>query len=143
MEIKAELNKPYTEKERLDFIVSNNHQQGYEIQETETALEAWGYTQEELEQQERERINSLTLTPADVERALYKAKGIDFDDLKILIQQRMPNTDLKAVKIELNANMFYRSHPLINQVGELLGYSEEDMDYLFENKELPVKTEVE
>lgn len=47
MEIKAELIKPYTEEQRIDFIVINNHRQGYEIRETETALQAWGYTEEE------------------------------------------------------------------------------------------------
>jgi len=48
MEIKAILEKPYTEEQRLNFIVTNNHQLGYEIKETEIALEAWGDTQEEL-----------------------------------------------------------------------------------------------
>ena len=38
MEIKATINKPYTDKERCDFIVEYNHQQGYEIQDTEEAL---------------------------------------------------------------------------------------------------------
>lgn len=38
MEIKAILNKPYTNKQRTDFIVENNHKLGYEIQETEEAL---------------------------------------------------------------------------------------------------------
>lgn len=38
MEIKATLNKPYTDKQRADFIVDNNHRLGYEIQETEEAL---------------------------------------------------------------------------------------------------------
>ena len=38
MEIKATLNKPYTDKQRADFIVENNHNLGYEIQETEDAL---------------------------------------------------------------------------------------------------------
>ena len=47
MEIKAKLNKPYTEKQRADFIVANNHQKGYEIRETETALEALGPDAEE------------------------------------------------------------------------------------------------
>ena len=47
MEIKAVLNKPYTEDERLNFIVEQNHQLGYEIKETEEALEAWGLTEEE------------------------------------------------------------------------------------------------
>ena len=47
MEIKATLNKPYDEINKLDFIVTNNHQLGYEIRETEIALEAWGLTDEE------------------------------------------------------------------------------------------------
>lgn len=38
MEIKDKLDKPYTEKQRCDFIVKNNHQSGYEIQETDNAL---------------------------------------------------------------------------------------------------------
>ena len=38
MEIKATLNKPYNDKQRADFIVENNHNKGYEIQETEDAL---------------------------------------------------------------------------------------------------------
>ena len=38
MEIKATLNKPYTDKQRADFIVDNNHNKGYEIQETDEAL---------------------------------------------------------------------------------------------------------
>lgn len=48
MEIKAKLNKPYTEEQRLNFIVENNHKLGYEIRETQTELQAWGYTEEEL-----------------------------------------------------------------------------------------------
>ena len=34
-EIKAHLTKPYTEKERIDFIVENNHNKGYIIEELE------------------------------------------------------------------------------------------------------------
>lgn len=54
MEIKNTLNKPYTETQRLDFIVLNNHNLGYEIRETSEALEAWGYTQEEQAEQEKQ-----------------------------------------------------------------------------------------
>ena len=57
MEIKATLQKPYTEKQRMDFIVEQNHKNGYEIRETETALEAWGYTEEEVAQKECECRN--------------------------------------------------------------------------------------
>ena len=62
MEIKATLNKPYTEDERLNFIVQENYQNGYEIRETEEALQAWGYTAEEKAQQEAERIAHLKCT---------------------------------------------------------------------------------
>lgn len=54
MEIKATLQKPYSEQERLSFIVCGNHQNGYEIKETSTALEAWGLTAEEIAQKEKE-----------------------------------------------------------------------------------------
>jgi len=57
MEIKNKLDKPYTDKQRVDFIVEQNHRLGYEIRETEVALEAWGYTEEEKEEQEKQRRN--------------------------------------------------------------------------------------
>ena len=47
MEIKAELKQPYTENERINFIVEQNHKNGYTIEETDKALIAWGDTDEE------------------------------------------------------------------------------------------------
>lgn len=47
MEIKAELKKPYTDKERMDFIVEQNHKNCYTIEETDKALVALGKTDEE------------------------------------------------------------------------------------------------
>lgn len=144
MEIKAELLKPYTEEQRMDFIVEQNHQQGYEIMETELALEAWGYTEEEKQEQERQRLDSLTLTPSDVERALYYSElHMDFDDLKALIAEKAPQIDLKGLAIEFRANNFFRGatdkdgNRIVDIIGQLLGYTSEDMDYLFEHKELP------
>lgn len=108
--------------------------------------------EEILAQKERERLNSLSLTAADVERAIYKAKGMDFDDVLELAKQAneiqtvsladdepVDKIDIKALKIELKANSFYRGHPYINQIGALLGYTSDDLDYLFQNKELPEK----
>lgn len=144
MELKEILHKPYTEEQRMGFIVEQNHNNGYEIRETDTALEAWGLTEEEEQVKERERLDALTLTPADVERALYKAKGMDFDDLKSLIAQQLPQVDIKGLAIEFRAKDFYRGAVangmrLFDVVGALLGYTPEDMDYLFENKELPTE----
>lgn len=56
MEIKAKLDKPYTDLQRADFVVEQNHNNGYEIRETETALEAWWYTEEEQHEQEIEQF---------------------------------------------------------------------------------------
>ena len=50
MEIKDTLNKPYTEEQRMDFIVRNNHNLLYIIQETEDALLAI-YNEPTIEEQ--------------------------------------------------------------------------------------------
>lgn len=57
MEIKAELKQPYTEDEKMAFVVEQNHKLGYEIKETEDALEAWGKTEEEIQKQLQENRN--------------------------------------------------------------------------------------
>lgn len=98
--------------------------------------------EEEEAQRERQRLDALTLTPADVERALYRAKGMDFEDLKALIAQQIPSIDIKGLAIEFRAKDFYRGAEangmrLFDVVGQLLGYTPQDMDYLFEHKELP------
>lgn len=73
MEIKAKLNKPYTNKARMDFIVEQNHRQGYEIRETETALEALGPDAEEQEQaKEKSRVAELKQYLADTDYCILK-----------------------------------------------------------------------
>lgn len=134
MEIKSELKQPYTDKERKDFIVEQNHKLGYEIKETETSLEAWGYTEEEKQEQEKERIALLNMTGADVERAIYKVKGIDFDDILAMVKDN-PAIDEKALKIEFKANNFFRGNPYIEQVGSLLGFTSEMLDKFFDTKD--------
>lgn len=99
-------------------------------------------SEEEKQREERQRLDGLTLTPADVERALYKAKAMDFEDLKALIVAQIPAIDIKALSIEFRAKDFYRGAEadgirLFDVVGTLLGYNSEDMDYLFEHKHLP------
>ena len=100
--------------------------------------------EEEQKRKRRECLDGLTLTPADVERALYKAKGMDFEDLKALIAQALPQVDIKGLSIEFRAKDFFRGAEangmrLFDVVGNLLGYTPENMDYLFEHKELPTQ----
>ena len=65
MEIKAELKKPYTEDQRCKFIIEQNYDKGYEIEEIDNAILAWGYTEEEKQQQKEERVANLTMTALD------------------------------------------------------------------------------
>jgi len=136
MELKSELQKPYTDEQRADFIVENNHQHGYEIRETEEAIQAWGLTQEEAEEEARrkeaERKAMLHLTKREVFLALYKDKGITPEQIKSQI------TDPQALIEFEYANDFYRGNPLIDIIGGMLGYSTEQLDYLFENGTFPV-----
>ena len=60
MEIKSELLKPYTNKQRTDFIVQQNHRNGYTIEETDKALIAWGNTDEEkLNEAKTDKYNEI------------------------------------------------------------------------------------
>ena len=160
------LEKPYTETEYADFVVLHSHTNGRLIEETDTAiyaLEPNEIMQEglpvvnpdyEQEQAEKEALRKaqLNLTAADVERAIYKAKGIDFDDVITLIEAQplsedeTPTIDIKALKIELKANNFYRGNPYIDAVGTLLGFTSEQLDEFFETNDYtklltPVVTE--
>ena len=129
MEIKAELKKPYTEEQRIKFIVEQNHRLGYSIEEQSTKLVALGFTQEELKQQERNRKDMLALTRCDVLKALYQAKGITPNDIKALLKDNVE----ALIELEYAQN-FYRGHPMIKAIGEQLGFTSDDLDYLFENK---------
>ena len=98
-------------------------------------------TDEQKAQEEAQRIAMLNLTAADVERAIYKAKGLEFEDIIALIEAQPLNEDgeaildIKALKIELKANNFYRGNPYINQVGTLLGLTSQQLDEFFETND--------
>ena len=115
--------------------------EGLEIQEVEEGYVIYDFelmTVEEMEaketQKERERIALLNMTGADVERAIYKVKGIDFDDILAMVKDN-PTIDEKALKIEFKANNFFRGNPYIEQVGSLLGFTSEMLDKFFDTKD--------
>ena len=168
------LEYPYTEQERLDFIVQYNHQQGLRIETVDNfveeeiedvsyptyyALEANEIMEggepvinpnyeAEQEQKEKERLAKLYLTGADVERGIYEAKGMDFDDILAFVMANPPQgLDVKALRIELKANHFYRGNPYVNAVGGLLGFTSEQLDKFFETNDynclLPNVSEME
>ena len=224
------LDKPYTDKERADFVVLHNHQNNLRIEETDIALYAleanemiaWQdveeeiqveispaeyetveipavyetiqvpvydemgepildeegnpvYTEEQIEieparteehlvkeavyetqtitvqryvpvinpdyeqeqaEKERQRLNLLNLTKADVLLALYADKGITPEDIKTMLKDNVP----ALIKFDY-ASSYYRGDEVVNALGLALGYTTEEMDYLFENKTFPPKVE--
>lgn len=109
--------------------------------------------EEEKQAEEQQRIAMLSLTAADVERGIYKATGMDFDDIiakvtEIATSDALAMTiDVKALKIELKANNFYRGNPYVDAVGSLLGFTKEQLDAFFETNDytklLPVEEPTE
>lgn len=91
------------------------------------------YLKEEAEK-ETERIAQLNLTGADVERSIYQAKGMDFEDIVAMVTELRPEgLDIKALKIELKANNFYRGNPYVDAIGSLLGFTKGQLDKFFED----------
>lgn len=134
MEIKAELLKPYSETQRLNFIVDYNHNLGYEIREGENSLQAWGYTEEEKEEQEKERVSHLKCTKR-VLALMLQELGISYSQLKNLIatnEQAQLEWDL-CIELE-------RCNPLLDIMGSQLGLSPEQIDQMFKYANGEVET---
>lgn len=135
------LRKTYSSK---GFYIIQNETGNKYSQAVDVLDAVYTYTETDEVSPLVEELTKKTLTGSDVERALYKAKGMDFEDLKALIQEQLPNIDIKALGIEFRANAFYRGAtfnniPLFDAIGGLLGYTPDDITYLFEFKELPTK----
>lgn len=90
----------------------------------------------EQAQKERLRLNMLNLTKADVLLALYQDKGITPEDIKTMLKDNVP----ALIKFDY-ASSYYRGDEVVNALGLALGYTTEEMDYLFENKVFPPKVE--
>ena len=120
----------------LDDVVETQDEYVLDGEEYVLKDEAW---EAKKEQEEKERIAKLFLTGADVERGIYQAKGMDFDDIVTLVTQLQPQgLDIKALKIELKANNFYRGNPYVSAIGQLLGFTEEQLDKFFETNDYTV-----
>ena len=81
MEIKAQLNKPYTENERINFIAIQNHKNGYTIEDADNALLAWGLADEEILEQAKLEKHAENTAKAKlaVENGHVVFKGAEFE----------------------------------------------------------------
>lgn len=147
--LNEELMKEHGYKE---FVAAERPEDPYyaiKYEETEDSIiEKIVISEEDAEKNEevkREMKDRKELTPSDVERALYKSAGVDFEDVKKIIAEKLPQVDMKAIGIEFRASSFFRGATLgdgtrlFDVIGALLGYTPKDIDELFETKELPKK----
>ena len=107
----------------------------YKISDNKVVAKSDEEYQAELEKQERTRIMNLSLTKADVLLALYEDKGLSPDDIKAMLKDNIP----ALIKFDY-ASSYYRGDEVVNALGLALGYTTEQMDYLFENKTYPPKS---
>ena len=78
-----------------------------------------------------EKLAMRSLSKREVFLAIYRDKGITPEQIKAQI------TDPSALIEFEYATEYFRGNPLINSIGALLGYTEDNIDYLFEYKEFP------
>ena len=137
MEIIAEIKQPYSSNQRTNFIAKYNHQLGYEIRENDDAIQAWGYDDAEKQQQERERLNNLSMTRGDVFEALILAKGLGKAQIRAMIEQAELDTITKALYLNRfdEALEFYRGYPIFDMLGKALGITGEMLDKFFETRD--------
>lgn len=127
MEIKATLQKPYLEEDRFEFIIRQNHELGYKIEETDTALQAWGYTNEELDKMEKERISNLKCTKRVFVLMLEKI-GLDyFEQIEPLINNNRQAKLEWELCVELE-----RSNELLDVLANELNITSKQLDLLFQ-----------
>jgi hypothetical protein len=125
MEIKAELLEPYTDIQKFEFIEMANDN-NYSVEYCADKLEAWGYTQEEEEEIERERISHLKCTKR-VLALILEQLGFSYkNQIKPLIDEN----DRASLEWELCVEL-ERCNPLLDIFGQQLGISSEQIDAIF------------
>lgn len=122
------------EEDVYNLIISSPGKYKYD-QQTGEFIENSDYEQEQA-QKERARLNMLSLTKADVLLALYEDKGLTPDDIKAMLKDNVP----ALIKFDY-ASSYFRGDEVVIALGTALGYSSDEMDYLFQNKKFPTAEE--
>lgn len=126
MEIKAVLPIPYTEMERVHFIIEQNHRKGYEIREAESELQAWGPDDNDLlllKKQEKVQLNDTARDEALYGGVTYQNVLFDSDtDQKINLLatiDTMKDTDTMTWYGMDNQGLLCTKQDLVN-IGQLI-----------------------
>ena len=151
MEIKAELKQPYTEKERMDFIVEQNHKLGYTIEETNDALLAWGKSDEETLEQARfgKQAENTTKAKQAIEDGYVTFKEAQFEtnaqtvgDLTATMLMLQAQQDPNAIYMWLSKDDQVVELTL-EDFGTLGGLIAEYKNTIWQEKYITYKTQIE
>lgn len=130
MEIKAELKQPYTEQEKINFIVEQNHKLGYIVEEQEDKLVAFGYTEQEKLQQAKE---------IKLKEILEKAYEYENKTGLVSFDGRVSKTETQVLHTELfNQSKFFQMVIGFIQgvlTGDQLYNTKEDINVLINSEE--------
>lgn len=131
--------------ERLQNTIAIMPQyEGLEIQEVEEGYVIYDselMTVEEMEkkqaQQERKRLDKLSMTRGDVFEALILARGLTKPQIRAMIEQAELDDITKALYLNRfdEALDFYRGFPVFNMLGQVLGVTPKQLDDFFETKD--------
>lgn len=94
-------------------------------------------TDEEKAQEERERLDNLSMTRGDVFEALILAKGLGKAQIRAMIEKAKLDDITKALYLNRfdEALEFYRGYPIFDMLGQALGITGEMLDKFFETKD--------
>lgn len=94
-------------------------------------------TDKQKEQEERERLNNLSMTRGDVFEALILAKGLGKAQIRAMIEQAELDTVTKALYLNRfdEALEFYRGYPIFDMLGEALDITPSMLDRFFDEKD--------
>lgn len=94
-------------------------------------------TDEQKEQEERERLNKLSMTRGDVFEALILAKCLGKAQIRSMIEQAELDTVTKALYLNRfdEALEFYRGYPIFDMLGEALDITPSMLDRFFDEKD--------
>ena len=98
---------------------------------------------EQKEQEEKERIAMLSLTRGDVFRGLLMAKQVTRDEIRAMIENNETLTifqkEMALIDFDEALN-FYRGNDLIDTLGATLGITSEQLDKFFETNDYTTLT---
>ena len=151
MKIKAELLKPYTENERMNFIVEQNHKLGYTIEEADDALLAWGKSDEEILEQTKleKQAENTTKAKQAVENGYVTFKDAQFEtnaqtvgDLTatMLMLQAQQDSDVTYLWLSKDDKVVELT---LEDFGTLGGLIAEYKNTIWQEKYINYKTQIE